>query len=271
MLGVLKNLDYSPDVICGVSVGAILALPYAVGRLDKAIEVALKLRMKDFWDTSPFSLASLWGVIRGKDSLGSQNIGKLLGKIISPEDFHTYKTTPGMPSIFVFAVDVETGNRRYWNLKLCTYPQAIDRIAASAAINIMTSPITIEGKQFTDGGFRDHSPANVFLKHSEEGKIERITEVVSIYSRPQIPLQQVSLKGNTFSRNLLRSVYKTYNLLMMGITLDDCEKETEYCKRNNVKLTQYFLPYVLKGLYDTDHRRLKQLFLAGQAAQPVSY
>ena len=50
---IIYDRGYIPDVISGISAGAILALPLALGKRQEIKDQVLNLEMDDFFSTSP--------------------------------------------------------------------------------------------------------------------------------------------------------------------------------------------------------------------------
>ena len=95
---VLVENGYSPDIITGVSAGAVLAVPIALGMWDKTIDFTTNLELKQIFSKSPItskgklSKTAYWRFIRRKESLGVMgNLSKTISKVISPGHFKEFK------------------------------------------------------------------------------------------------------------------------------------------------------------------------------------
>src|SRR5687768_7230011 len=116
LFGVAETLmiekNFKPDVISGISAGAILSLPLALGKFDEVKKMVLSFTLKDFFSDPPvkengkFTMGALWRVVTGKPYLGKQeNLEKKLKAMISKEEFESYQIDNSKPTCIVGAVD----------------------------------------------------------------------------------------------------------------------------------------------------------------------
>ncbi|MCI0751031.1 MAG: patatin-like phospholipase family protein, partial [Flammeovirgaceae bacterium] len=190
----LKEKGFKPDVISGISAGAILSVPLALGKFEEVKDIVLNLTLDTFFSKKPvrsngsFHPMAIVRAIFGKPYLGKQgNLEKTIRKVVSEEEFNRYKNDPTLPACIVGAVDFITGHRYYFNLKNVSYKEYPRMVNASSSIPIFTSGIQlpIDGKPayLYDGGVRDHIASHYVLAESEFK--DRFTESVSIFSRPE--------------------------------------------------------------------------------------
>lgn len=141
-LGVLKALQekgYEPDVISGVSAGALagafLASDYSP---DEAMEIMSKNGFTDF--------ASL--IVPKNGLLSLSKMEKVLGKHLGE------KRIEDLPKPFIVTVtNLLSGRPEY-----ITKGDLVPFVVASSSIPVLFSPVEIGGKYYVDGGLMDNLP-----------------------------------------------------------------------------------------------------------------
>lgn len=241
---------YEPNVIGGVSAGALLSVPLALGMVDEVLEIGLKMQASDMFSVPPtnnkgsITWRGIWRAITGKPSLGVQDTRKFVMKTITEKRFNEY-IRGKYPICYAMAVNFIYGNRRLWNLKECTYEQYIDAVSASSHIPVTTQPVIIDGEPYFDGGVRDHIPSNVILeKMALEKNVP--THVISVYSRPKDNV----IFNHQPTKNVMSVLKRTIEIMNVEISKSDELQEAAFCEKNGVELRQYFLPHVLDSFYD---------------------
>lgn len=166
--GVLSALDRGgirPDVIVGVSMGALVAAAYAA-RDDwrQALEAVDRSRLPTVADTEEeYALAKLRGALRnarrlvpsvwtlgrqGYEEYGREVLDQLLG---GRDEFADLR----LPAA-ITATDLDAGER-----VVMTSGEVSSAVLASGAIPGLTRPIQREGRTLMDGAFADPSPIDV--------------------------------------------------------------------------------------------------------------
>ena len=150
-----------PDLITGISSGAILAVPLALGLFADIEKVVLNLSMNDMFVVNPYtknnkiSITGLWRILRGKPSVGTSNIIHTLKKLITPEIFDIYKYGE-FPDVEIGVVDFVTGEMLYYKIKDLNYTDYLSLTLASSSIPIIHAPVYVKDKILYDGGVREH-------------------------------------------------------------------------------------------------------------------
>ena len=252
----LIKQGYKPDVIVGVSAGAIASVPIALGLYNQVIDKGLSITLKDIFKVVPINekgRITIHGIIRlllGYNSIGVQQVDKLLSELVSKDKFAEY-VSGNYPTCYCSAVNMETGEKEWFNLKECDYNTFLKAVSASSHIPLASQAININNKLYYDGGLRDHNLGCSFVE-----EFNGVTELVSIYGRPQGLMANLS----TWNKSLFSILDRTMDIMQNEISRSDEYLEKEYCQNNNIKLTQLFLPRILTTLYDTDINRLIQLY-----------
>lgn len=263
---------YNYDYYAAVSYSSVIAVPLALNMFKEIEEQSITLNHNKFMDVSPMNSKGklTWRAIgraigsflapKRFNSLGVQNVQKLLKQFVTREMFEEYQNGD-YPVIYICAVDKGTKKAVLWNIKekeYVGYDTYLDMVSASSRIPIWTQPqlVTYKGESrlYYDGGITDTNAAMLVLELHND-----ITEVLSIYPRPEeIKHNSNPLEVNGIFSQKGSMTWMIETLVDDNIT-DDIKTEQQTCKDRNVKLTQIFLPTVLQSLYDVDPVRLNML------------
>lgn len=262
--------SFQPDIISGISAGAILSLPLAMGKWEEIHAILDTLQTEDFFNKPPYNdrgrltPGAILRAITGKHYLGQQRaLNDRIREVISPVDFTAYQQNDSMAICIVGSVDRITGKRYYFNLKELDYNTMVKAIAASAAIPIFTEGVemTWNGQplHLYDGGIRDHCPTGWML--SDSSFADKITATISIYSRPK----DYVLKNKTTTPGNVLDVLQDYvDISNVEVSKMDEQLEDYLSKEKGIPQHKYFLPSIMQSVYDTDPARLQQLYVAGR-------
>jgi NTE family protein len=141
-LGVLKALnehDIFPEIVAGVSAGALAGVFYCDGYKPDEI-------FKIFDQTSLFKFAKLG--IPKKGFLSMKKVEKILNENLSAKSFQDLK----------IPLSVATSNLTDGKVEYFEKGSLIDKIIASASIPVLFNPVIIENKLYVDGGIFDNLP-----------------------------------------------------------------------------------------------------------------
>lgn len=276
---IMKEKGYQPDIISGVSAGAVLSVPLALGKYRDLKESVLSISLDTFFSHPPVKtdgsiriFSALKNLILGRHYLGEQfNLEKALAMLVSRSEFDDYKTDSGKAICVVGSVDFTSGKRVYVNLKDVSYEHYLKFVHGASAIPIFTTGVSIsepfndmEGKTFDnvhlyDGGVRDHCPTQQILRSDQF----KITESVSVFSRP---MDNESLDpGEYTAKNMLQVLLRYVDISNTEISKNDEHQELRLMEQKGIKNHgQIFLPRIMKGVYDTNTSRLTKLYEAGR-------
>jgi len=250
----IKESGYKPNVLSGNSAGSIVALLYAMDLLEEGKEIMNNFNSKVLFSLKPFSfLGIVYGIGRavlGKKSINKMKLKALINKVIIKSEFERYKFDKNSSPVYVGAVSIKDGSKVVWNIKNYSYDQAMNMILASCSIPGLTEPVFIDNNYYVDGGLRD------FIVSNDLYDMLVINESITVYSKP---FDDVILDGKK-KLNFTSIVANTFDILMTEIAKEDQVQEIRNCIRLNIKLRQIFLPSILKGIFDDDPTRLKELF-----------
>lgn len=263
---------YKPDVITGVSAGAIASVPIALGMWDSLVFKGLNLTLDDMFRVSPVNSKGeirLTKSLFTHGSLGEQRVQELIAEFITPELYDEYKYGK-YPACYVQTVERKSKSKHIWNLKSnLPYKKFLDIVAASAAIPVYTQGVWIDSKEHYDGGLKDVIVNTNWIIDTLEP-----SEMITIYSLPEedyvtpsndkIKLAHKWLKFLRLG-GLLTDVFE---ILLEESRITDGISERLLCK-NKIKLTQYYLPRVLEGFYDVDSLKLQILYKKSKETPPT--
>lgn len=141
--GILKALneyEIYPDVISGVSAGAIVGALYADGHSpDQIYEIFAQ-------ESSFFKYVKL--KVPGKGLFKTEGLKKNLSKHLKAKTFEELQTP-----LYVVATNINKAEVVYFNSG-----EILDKVLASAAIPVLFEPIEIDGDLYVDGGVLDNFP-----------------------------------------------------------------------------------------------------------------
>jgi NTE family protein len=141
--GILKALneyDIYPDVIAGVSAGAIVGALYADGHSpDQIFDIFSQ-------EDTFFKYVKL--KVPGNGLFKTVGLKENLSKSLKAKTFEELQIP-----LFVVATNINTAEVTYFNTG-----EILDRVLASAAIPVLFEPIEIEGNLYVDGGVLDNFP-----------------------------------------------------------------------------------------------------------------
>lgn len=144
-LGVLQALEecgFKPQVIAGVSAGAIIGALYADGKTPKEI-------CQFFKDSSFFKFVKI--VVPKKGVMSTERFYNLLDGFLTAKTFEELQ----MP-LTINATELIEGKNVYFNSG-----SLVDKIVASSSVPIFLTPKEMEGKVYVDGGIFCNMPAKV--------------------------------------------------------------------------------------------------------------
>lgn len=144
-IGVIKALEEAglkPEIISGVSAGAIVGALYADGKTPEEI-------CSFFKDTKFFSYVNL--VIPRKGLMSAQRFETMLKKALRSKTFEDLQIP-----LRINATELVEGKNTYF-----TTGTLIDKVVASASVPIFLNPKEIDGKIYVDGGIFNNMPCRI--------------------------------------------------------------------------------------------------------------
>lgn len=246
----------TPDIISGVSAGAILALPLAIGvKRGELDDLTQTIRIDQIFKSPPikpdgsFTLSGYVNLLSKKGGLSSMTpLYDRLKSIITKEIYSRYQESNTFPDVIISYVDLRYNVPVYKNVKTMLYEEYLDSVIASSSIPFFSQPI--DGT-CVDGGIYNHiSSRFVLLNYT-------VSHCYSIYSRPE---RYDFKEWNPDGKTPISTLNRVLEMMLARISALDEEFERDYCTRNQIELKQIFLPSVLNSLYDTDPDKLKLLY-----------
>lgn len=275
-----NNRNYKPDIINGISGGAIISILRLKLILDsdsmnEIIELGTEFNLETIFKDPPFNkkrikIKSIINLVKGKPALSSHE--KLLDSLFSiftKQDFYNYKHDSKLPIVLICSTNMENGSLRIVNIKekCYTYSDLKKDLLASTSIPMVMEPILINDQYHHDGGVR-YSNAGFYIinKLLKQGVI--VKQHVSLYSRPRDltdiikdPIDRTKKTFFRFSGRFLLRVFK----IRMYQNSKFCEtSELKQARQHKIVLKQFFLPNILKSFFDTDEKLLKKLYEEGK-------
>lgn len=193
-LGILQALEengFIPSVMSGVSMGALVAVGYALGMKPKEMLQLIEEEVK------PFSLSNANLSRSGLFSM--KRVEKIFREKAVPDDFSTLNIP-----VYITITNLNTGK-----FEIHSKGKLIDYTLASATIPLVFKPVEIDGVYYVDGGLTKNMAAHIL-----EGKCDKVIG---------INVNHISLETN-FKR--MRDIAaRTYHLAVHNTIRD----ELDYC------------------------------------------
>jgi len=231
---IIKEFGYKPDVISGVSSGALLALPIAMGKWDELKALITTITLDHIFDNYPvnkkgkITLKSIWRLLIGKPSLGTQNnLRKTLSSLITEKDFDKY-INGKYPRVYIGVTNFNSGEFELINVQNLDYGQYLDYVIASASIPFAVEGVEIDGDIYFDGGVLHHTCATEVIRKFKT----KITHCITVFSRPR----NMDLSYDLFDQIDITQVAKQYeNISTAYASLTDQIVEKELCTQYKIK------------------------------------
>lgn len=193
----MSKMDF--DLMIGGSSGACIVAVAAIHGREKLVDIINSIDLRKAYSFIPFKAngkikpRAIFRFLTGR-SLAIQDNIQILKDVISEDDFKAYLRNHNAPEAYVVTVDLNSKKTILWNLKKCTYEQAIFGIWTSTLMQGISKglyapkhfPKCMHGYH-VDAGQRDHVQTHYLLNES-------IDTLVSVYSRPedwQLPYKEM--------------------------------------------------------------------------------
>lgn len=253
-----------PDVIIGVSAGALLAPIIAVSKylpdvLDKAIEIGSTLKTKDMFpykNNHPFrnngkiTPNATFRVITGHNHLAWQDIAPLYKRVFTQEVFEVFKKS----DIKCYAFGVKGKN--YSPKVVCLnnascVDELIRMIELSSRIVPFVQPAIYKGEGYIDGGFIAMNAAWVLAPYLN------MKELITYYTNE--PSTSIGDNKN-WDKNVLQITANSMNGSVYWHSVKDRIIEHLYCKAHDIKYLRIDYPCTaIDEVYDTDEHQLREV------------
>lgn len=257
---ILDNYGYSYfSVIGGVSSGAILSyLLINENIFIEAEKEILDISLDKIFSKPPFNKDGKIKTFAKLNLLINNYLAKqdrlipFVKKYITKQIFEEYKSKPISPNIFIGVTSLNSQSLKIYNIKNLSYEDSLQILLASTSIPIVTNYVDFYGDKLYDGGLVDHNLCNKFLITHQN----RFNHIISLYSRPKnniiITLPQIKSAVDilTFSSEIMTT----------EISKNDEELEKLLTDKYNIRLDQYFLPFVTNSSYEENKELLKKLY-----------
>lgn len=204
----LEELEKTPSIITGTSIGAVIGAFYACGYTSSEMEkIATEVNILTLID---FDLTH--GIVKGK------KIIQFFEKYFGETTFAETKI-----KLIIIATDIDTGEKI-----VCTEGKIIDAIRASISIPGVFAPYKHDGRKLVDGGLTENLPIEVLPK-----------EIDVIAVSVQMPLRKKTIKKSTFFFPNGTVFSNSYQILRKTIGIMIAQNEIRsLASRENIILIQ---------------------------------
>ncbi|PUU94900.1 MULTISPECIES: patatin-like phospholipase family protein [Halanaerobium] len=228
VLQALKEKGIEPDLLAGVSAGAIVGSFIAAGK--SPAEVMELINENDFFDFAKLSIPD-----RGIFTL--DNMTENLEKSLGAETFEELKIP-----FYVGAANIEKARMEYFSSG-----ELVKIIQASSSIPVLFSPVEINGDLYVDGGLFENLPVNPLINKCDkliavnvmpvnlEEKMESITDIA-------VRTFQLKTVANAMELREKADIYieptgiEKYNILNTKYSQELYDLGYNYCKNLEIDL-----------------------------------
>lgn len=218
-LGILmafQQFGIKPDIMSGVSAGAIAAVLYGAGLTPKEI-------IKCFTDASGLSAFTEWAFPK-EGIMKLDRFAKLLDSWLPVKNLEELNFP-----VLVCATDIDHGKSVGWSKG-----EIVPRVVASCSIPVVFNPVRINGIQYVDGGVLRNLPAWAIRDYCDV-----------LYGCNCSPLR----KPKDNKPSILNIAYRTFHLMMKANIPQDiklCDHVIEV--PNLLGVNTFDLSYLMKGV-----------------------
>ena len=159
----LQELDWTPDIITGASVGTLNGCLFTMGKIQEAEDLWRSLEIHDVLEVpatlKPEELRTFFLDIIRSGGLNVEPLAEMIDRLI---DENAVRTSP----IHFGLVMTELGSLRSVQCPIEDIPegQLKDYMLASSACFPALRPREIDGVKYIDGGWRDNMPLDLAAK-----------------------------------------------------------------------------------------------------------
>lgn len=233
-IGAIKSLKENgliPDIISGVSAGAILGALFCDGyEPEEVLDICSKERFRSLTEFT----------IPKSGLLNMNGLERFLKKNLRAKTFETLKTP-----LIVTATDLDACTSRHFRKG-----NLVDAICASASIPVIFNPREIEGVNYVDGGVLCNLPAYTLRDEC----------------RYVIGIDATSHLGPDYKKSLLGITDRTFRLMLQANTLIEKRNCDLYIESEESKYYNIFDIENIRELTELGYKTM-QKSLSGTSAQ----
>ncbi len=157
-IGVLRALEergLRPSVICGTSIGSLVAAAYAGGLSVADMEAhALALRKQDLFHVDHIGMVTRR--MKNQSLYLEAPLRKIVAEVVPDVTFDALPT-----SLLISTVDIEKGAQLVWGLPGLRDVRVRDAVYGSCALPAFFPPARIKGRLCVDGSVMDNLPVDI--------------------------------------------------------------------------------------------------------------
>ncbi|MGP3779157.1 patatin-like phospholipase family protein [Halanaerobium saccharolyticum] len=228
VLQALKEKGIEPDLLAGVSAGAIVGSFIAAGK--SPAEVMELINENDFFDFAKLSIPD-----RGIFTL--DNMTENLEKSLGAKTFEELKIP-----FYVGAANIEKARMEYFSSG-----ELVKIIQASSSIPVLFSPVEINGDLYVDGGLLENLPVNPLINKCDkliavnvmpvnlEEKMESITDIAvrTFQLKTVVNAMELREKADIY---IEPTGIEKYNILNTKYSQELYDLGYNYCKNLEIDL-----------------------------------
>lgn len=244
VMDVLMENGIDFDGVVGVSAGAVFGCNYKSGQIGRTI----RYNMKYIKNPEYCSLRSL---IKTGDMFGRDFCYRKIPNELDVFDNEAFMKNP--LKFYVVTTDINTGKALYKPIDSAD-EEGLEWMRASASMPLVSTAVSIDGKEMLDGGIADSVPLEFFVNKGYEKNLVVLTQPKGYIKKKNslLPLMKLTLRKYPKLIEAMANRHILYNEQIKYT--EKCEKEgTAFIIRPKEKLPIGRLeknPETLKAVYD---------------------
>lgn len=244
VMDVLMENGIDFDGVVGVSAGAVFGCNYKSGQIGRTI----RYNMKYIKHPEYCSLSSL---IKTGDMFGRDFCYRKIPNELDVFDNEAFMKNP--LKFYVVTTDINTGKALYKPIDSAD-EEGLEWMRASASMPLVSTVVSVDGKEMLDGGIADSVPLEFFVNKGYEKNLVVLTQPKGYIKKKNslLPLMKLTLRKYPKLIEAMANRHILYNEQIKYT--EKCEKEgTDFIIRPKEKLPIGRLeknPETLKAVYD---------------------
>lgn len=259
--------------IIGVGPGGFLSLPLALGKFDDIAHLVCTLKVADFFSGGHVrsnGKVSFKGLIRmamGKSSVGKFSVRHIYSQLVNEDEFETYKREfkHGIfPRAGILNVAAGASNLVMTYANHVSYEFWLDAVEACMALPFWCEPRkNSHGLDLFSGEVRAHIPTIFHLEGPNAVNPNNITGIDEVYAREKHDLTSMCLDLRLGLKTSIDYYRWSSEVAMEQVSIFNQFYVDLWCRKNNVKLRQFFTGNNIEGIWSFSESALAQAYTKG--------
>ena len=166
-----KNLQFRD--VYGVSAGALIGANFVCGQRERGFRTLTNyIGNKDYSGVHHLMKTGNW--------YNNDFAYNRIPNELDPADYESYTASP--MRFYSVIANIETGKAEYYHIT--DLKKEMDRLRASASLPLLSTPVTVKGKRYLDGGISDSIPLEESMRNGNEKNVVILTQHRGFVKKP---------------------------------------------------------------------------------------